>query len=53
MISLRNNISRRSLLKKTACGFGSIALAGLNHANAEKQNSLLARPSILLKEQNG
>ncbi len=47
MISLKNNISRRSLLKKTACGFGSIALAGLNHANAEKQNSLLARPSIL------
>jgi hypothetical protein len=45
MIRYPQELSRRNLLKSVACGFGSLALAGLEHANAHPSSSLLARPS--------
>ena len=45
MIRHPQELSRRNLLKSVACGFGSLALAGLEHANAHPSSSLLARPS--------
>ena len=36
-------LTRRSLLQTVACGFGSIALAGLENANAQPSSSLLAK----------
>ena len=37
-------LTRRSLLQTVACGFGSIALAGLENVNAQPSSSLLAKP---------
>ena len=39
-------LTRRSLLQTVACGFGSIALAGLENANAQPSSSLLANPPL-------
>jgi len=39
-------LTRRSLLQTVACGFGSIALAGLENANAQPSSSLLAKPPL-------
>jgi len=39
-------LTRRSLLQTVACGFGSIALAGLENANAQPTSSLLAKPPL-------
>ncbi|MGH7174423.1 MAG: DUF1501 domain-containing protein [Gemmataceae bacterium] len=40
---LQHALSRRSLLKTTACGFGYLAFAGLSTWASEKSNSLSAR----------
>ena len=39
-------LTRRSLLQTVACGFGSIALAGLENANAQPSSTLLAKPPL-------
>ena len=43
--------SRRALLKRAACGFGSLALAGINNrstaGNSSPQNPLAALPSYI------
>jgi hypothetical protein len=36
-------ISRRALLRQTACGFGTVALASLLHAEAQRKNPLAVR----------
>ena len=40
------DFSRRTLLKSVACGFGSLALSGLQQANALSSNSLLAKTAL-------
>ena len=39
-------MTRRNLLKSVACGFGSLALSGLQQISAQSSNSLLAKPSL-------
>ena len=39
--------SRRDLLKSAACGFGSLALAGLQGAQASAGNPLAPKPSLI------
>ena len=45
MITCPHELSRRSLLKSVACGFGSLALAGLQQTSAQT-SSLFAKPSL-------
>ena len=45
MITCPHELSRRSLLKSVACGFGSLALAGLQQTRAQT-SSLFAKPSL-------
>ncbi|MDG0965319.1 MAG: DUF1501 domain-containing protein [Opitutales bacterium] len=46
MNQYNRELSRRSLLKAVACGFGSLALTGLQQANALTSTSLLAKPAL-------
>ncbi|SVE27138.1 uncharacterized protein METZ01_LOCUS479992, partial [marine metagenome] len=47
MSHIGQSISRRHMLKSAACGFGSLALAGMQGAHAITGNPLAAKTSLI------